>query len=123
VKEADEAGAVIIPVLRGALPAEAGRWEIDLAKIKNAAEKALLVRPLLQLTQIEISEEVVRSIFEGKLKDLKTKAFEYFLEIFSERYPQEAERIARLAVDLMEPLVRKEETEVKEALEEFSSEN
>ncbi|UCE15293.1 MAG: DNA repair exonuclease [Candidatus Bathyarchaeota archaeon] len=123
VKEADKAGAVIIPVLRGTLPTEAGRWEIDLAKIKNAAEKALLVRPLIQLTQTEISEEVVRSIFEGKLKDLKTKAFEYFLEIFSDRYPQQAERIARLAVDLMEPLVRKEDTEVKEALEEFSSEN
>jgi len=124
VKEADEAGAVIIPVLRGVLPAEAGLWEVDLAKIRSAAEKALLVRPLLRLRQTEVPEEVIRSIFEGELKDLKTKAFEYFFEIFLERYArEEAERIARLAVDIMEPLVRKEETKVKEALEEFSHEN
>jgi DNA repair exonuclease SbcCD nuclease subunit len=124
VREADEAGAVIIPVLRGVLPAEAGRWEVDLAKIRSAAEKALLVRPLLQLRQTEVSEEVIRSIFRGELKDLKTKAFEYFLEIFLDRYArEESERIARLAVDLIEPLVRKEETRVKEALEEFSGEN
>jgi len=124
VKEADEDGAVIIPVLRGVLPAEAGRWEIDLTKIASVAKKALLVRPLLRLRETEVPEEVIRSIFEGELKDLKTKAFEYFLEIFLERYArEEAERIARLAVDLIEPLVRKEETKVKEALEGFSGEN
>jgi len=67
---------------------------------------------------------MIRSIFEGELKDLKTKAFEYFFEIFLERYTRkEAERVARLAVNLIEPLVRKEETMVKEALEEFSVEN
>ncbi|NIR87564.1 DNA repair exonuclease [Candidatus Bathyarchaeota archaeon] len=124
VKEADEAGAVIIPVMRGVLPAEAGRWEVDLAKIRSAAKKALLVRPLLQLRETEVPEEVIRSIFEGELKDLKTKAFEYFLEIFLERYARkEAEKIARLAVDLIDPLVKKEENRVKEALEEFSGEN
>jgi len=118
VKEADEAGAVIVPIVRGALPAEAIRGEIDLAKIRSAAEKALLVHPLLQLRETEVPEEVIRSIFEGGLKDLKTKAFEYFFEIFSERYPrEEAEKIARLAVDLIEPLVGKQETKVKKVLE------
>jgi len=118
VKEADEAGAVIVPILRGVLPAEAGRGEVDLAKIRSAAEKALLVHPLLRLRETEVPEEVIRSIFEGGLKDLKTKAFEYFFEFFSERYArEEAEKIARLAVDLIEPLVGKQETKVKKVLE------
>jgi exonuclease SbcD len=120
VKETDEAEAVIVPIVRGVLPAEAVRGEIDLAKIRGAAEKALLVHPLLRLRETEVPEEVIRSIFEGGLKDLKTKAFEYFFEIFSERYPrEEAEKIARLAVDLIEPLVGKQETKVKKVLEEF----
>jgi len=119
VKEADEAGAVIVPILRGVLPAEAGRGEVDLAKIRSAAEKALFVHPLLRLGETEVPEEVIRSIFEGELKDLKTKAFEYFFEFFSERYArEEAEKIARLAVDLIEPLVGKQETKVKKVLEE-----
>ena len=120
VQEADETGAVIIPVLKGTLPAEASRGQIDLAKIRDAAKKALIVRPLLRLEETEVPEEIIRSIFKGELKDLKTKAFEYFFKIFSERHSrEEAERIARLAVDLIEPLVRKEETKVKEALEAF----
>jgi len=120
VKEADEAGVVIVPILRGILPAEASRGEVDLAKIRDSAERALLVRPLLRLRETEVPEEVIRSIFEGELKDLKTKAFEYFFEIFSERYSrEEAEKTARLAVDLIESLVRKDETKVKEALEAF----
>jgi len=119
VKEADEAGAVIVPIVRGVLPVEAGRGEIDLAKIRSAAEKALLVHPLLRLRETEVPEELIRSIFEGGLKDLKTKAFEYFFEIFSERYPrEEAEKIARLAVDLLEPLTGKQEMKVKKVLEE-----
>jgi len=120
VKEADETEAVIVPIIRGVLPAEAGRGEIDLAKIRSAAEKALLVHPVLRLRETGVPEEIIRSIFKGELKDLKTKAFEYFFEIFSERYPrEEAEKIARLAIDLLSPLVEKQETKVKEVLEEF----
>ena len=120
VKEADETGVVVVPIIRGVLPAEAGRGEIDLAKIRRAAEKALLVHPILRIRETEVPEEVIRSIFEGGLKDLKTKAFEYFFEIFSERYPrEEAEKIARLAVNLLGPLVEKQETKVKKVLEEF----
>ncbi len=120
VKEADETGAVIVPLVRGTLPAQAGRGEIDFAKIRSAAEKALLVHPVLRLRETEVPEEVIRSIFEGTSKDLKTKAFEYFLEIFSEQYPREqAEKIARLAVNLLGPLVEKQEKKLKEMLEEF----
>jgi exonuclease SbcD len=124
VKENDEEGVIIVPVLKGILPAEANRSEIDVAQIRNAAEKALLVRPVIRLSETEVPEEVVRSIFEGELKDLKTKAFEYFLQIFCERYPRdEAEKIARLSVNVIEPLTRKDEDEAKEKLEAYLDAN
>jgi len=123
VKERDEEGAIIVLVLKGVLPAEANRAEIDLARIREAAQKALLVYPLLRLRETEVSEEVIRSIFEGELKDLKTKAFEYFVQIFAERYSREqSERISKLAVNIIEPLVRKDEERVKKDMEAFMSE-
>ncbi len=118
VKDADELGAVIIPVLNGTLPPEASRSEIDIAHIRTAAEKALLVHPVILLRESEVSEEIVRSIFDSEFKDLKTKAFEYFLQIFSERYSREqAERVARAAVGLIEPLTQKQEDKVRQTVE------
>jgi len=120
VKGADEEGAIIIPVLKGVLPAEATRAEVDVAQIRSAAEKALLVHPIVLLRETEVSEEIVRSIFESEFKDLKTKTFEYFLQIFSERYSRdEAEKIAHVAISLIEPLTRKQEEKVKQTIEEL----
>jgi exonuclease SbcD len=118
VEDEDEIGVIIVPVIKGTLPAEANRNEVDLARIRGAAEKALLVHPIMRLKTSEVPEEVIHSIFEGELKDLKTKAFEYFLQIFAERYPRdEAERIARLSIALIEPLTQKEEEKAKQLLE------
>jgi exonuclease SbcD len=120
VQGADEEGAVIIPVLKGVLPAEASRAEVDIARIRGAAEKALLVHPVVLLKESAVSDEIVRSIFESEFKDLKTKAFEYFLQIFSERYSrEEAEKIARSAIALIEPLTKKQEEKVKQTIEEL----
>jgi len=120
VKEADIEGVIIIPVLKGTLPAEANRASVDVAQIRSATEKALFVHPVVLLRESEVSEEVVRSIFESEFKDLRTKSFEYFVEIFSERYSrEEAETIAKAAVSLIEPLTKKEEDKVKQALEEL----
>ena len=119
VKDEDEEGVIIVPVIKGTLPAEANRNEVDLTKIRGAAEKALLVHPVMRLKTSEVPEEVIQSIFEGELKDLKTKAFEYFLQIFAERYPRdEADKISRLAISLIEPLTRKEEKKAKQILED-----
>jgi hypothetical protein len=124
VKEADEEGVVIIPVLKGVLPAEASRAEIDLPHIRSAAEEALLVHPIVLLRESSVSEEVVRSIFEGEFKDLKTKSFEFFFEIFSERYSkEEAEKVARLSIGLIDPLSRKQDEKVRRMLEELKSED
>jgi DNA repair protein SbcD/Mre11 len=118
VKEADEEGAIIIPVLKGILPVEASRTEIDLGYIHSAAEKALLVHPIVLLRESAVSDEVVRSIFESEFKDLKTKAYEYFTQIFSGRYsPEEAQKIAHGAIALIEPLTRKQEQKVLDTLE------
>jgi hypothetical protein len=122
VKGSDQEGAILIPVLRGVLPAEASRAEVDVAKIRGAAEKALLVNPVVLLRESVVSDEIVRSIFESEFKDLKTKAFEYFLQIFSERYNRaEAERIARSALSLIEPLTKGQEDKVKQAVEELQA--
>src|SRR3972149_8088514 len=51
VKSADEEGVVIIPVLKGVLPAEASRGEVDISKVRAAAEKALLVHPVVLLRE------------------------------------------------------------------------
>jgi hypothetical protein len=120
VKENDEKEAILVPVIKGVLPAETGRAEIDLVQIRRAGAKALLVHPIIRLQETEIAEDVIRSIFGGEMKDMKTKAFEYFLEIFAESYKrEESEKIARLAYDIISPLVEKRETRVKEKLEEF----
>ena len=118
VKGADEEGAVVIPVLKGVLPAEASRAEVDISKIRSAAEKALLVHPVVLLRESAVSDEIVRSIFESEFKDLKTKAFEFFLQIFNDRYSrEEAEKIARSALTLIEPLTKRQEEKVKQTIE------
>ena len=120
VKENDIEDAVVIPVLRGVLPAEASRTEIDVAHIRAAGEKALLVHPVILLRESAVSDEVVRSIFESEFKDLKTKAFEYFVQIFGERYSrEEAERVANGAINLIEPLTHKKDEKVRQVLEEL----
>ena len=122
VKDADETDAIIIPVLKGTLPAEASRTEVDVPRIRAAAQKSLLVHPIVQLKETAVSDEVVRSIFEGEFKDLKTKAYEYFVEIFADRYgKEEAQKIAHGALNLIEPLARKQDEKVKQAIEELSN--
>lgn len=122
VKSADEEGAIIIPVLKGVLPPECSRTELDITHIRNASEKALLVHPVVLLKESAVSEEIVRSIFESEFKDLKTKAFEYFTQIFSAHCSQgEAEKFARYALSLIEPLTHKKEEKARQILEELLS--
>ena len=124
VESADEEGAVIIPVLKGVLPAETSRGEVDIAKVRAAAEKALLVHPVVLLRESAVSDEIVRSIFESEFNDLKTKAYEYFQQIFNERYSRdEADRIARSAISLIEPLTKHQEERVKQTIEELLNES
>jgi len=107
-------------LLKCGLPAEASRGEVDIAKVRATAEKALLVHPVVLLRESAVSDEIVRSIFESEFKDLKTKAFEFVLQIFNERYGRvDAERIARSALSLIEPLTKHQEEKVKQTIEEL----
>lgn len=121
VKDADEQDAIIIPILKGTMPSEANRTEVDIPRIRAAAQKALLVHPIVQLKETAVSDDIVRSIFEGEFKDLKIKAYEYFVEIFADRYGrEEAEKLAHGALNLIEPLTRKQDERVKQTIEELS---
>jgi len=103
------------------MPSEANRTEIDIPRIRAAAQKALLVHPIVQLKETTVSDDIVRSIFEGEFKDLKIKAYEYFAEIFADRYGREkAEKLAHGALNLIEPLARKQDERVKQTIEELS---
>ncbi len=118
VKEADEPGAVLVPVLKGTLPVESSRREIDLSRIRSAAEKALIVHPLLLMKEEGIPEETIRSIFEGEIRDMRTKSFEYFVQFFSQRYKDEiARKNAHLALELIPLLVEGKEEKARELLE------
>jgi uncharacterized protein YdiU (UPF0061 family) len=102
------------------LPAEASRTENDLSKILCAAEKPFWFTHCA-VKETAVSDVIVRSIFESNFKDLKTKAFEYFVQIFNERYSkEEAEKVARSALALIEPLSRKQDAKVKQIIEELN---
>jgi DNA repair exonuclease SbcCD nuclease subunit len=120
VKDVDTDGVVLVPVLKGTLPAEANRTEVDIAKICAAGVKALLVHPVVLLNESAILDEISRNIFENDFKDLKTKSYEYFLQIFSERYSKEdADRIAKSALALLDPLARKQDEKIKQIIGEL----
>ncbi|MEM1586019.1 MAG: DNA repair exonuclease [Candidatus Bathyarchaeia archaeon] len=121
IREADEEGVVIVPVLNGILPAGASRREINLSKIRSAAEKALIVHPVVLLREAEFSEETMRDIFSSDMKDLKAKSYEYLLQFFMQRNysREEAERRARVAIDLIQYLVKDDESKVRKILEDL----
>ncbi len=124
VKEADESGAILVPVLKGTLPMESSKRQIDLAKIRGAAEKALLVHVLNDMREADIPEETIRSIFEGEMKDLKAKSFEYFRQYFSQRYKElDAEKNAHVALDLIQLLAKGDEEKAISLLEGAFSED
>lgn len=117
IKASDTPGALIALILEGSLPTDAHRADVNLAKIRNAAAKALHVHIVNKLEEVGISEEVRRAIF-GTGKDIRVKAYEYFLKIFSERYNEkDAQKYAKTAIDLIDPLLQERKDTVKELLE------
>jgi DNA repair exonuclease SbcCD nuclease subunit len=120
VKDVDTDGAVLVPVLKGTLPSEASRTEIDIAQICAVGKKALLVHPIVLLRESAILDEVARNIFEDTFKDLTAKSYEYFMQIFSERYSkEEADKFAKSALALIEPFTRKQDEKIRQIIEEL----
>ena len=72
------------------------------------------------MKEVGIPEETIRSIFEGEMRDLKTKSFDYFVQFFSQRYIEAvAQKNAHLALDMIQFLVEENEEKVRELLEAF----
>lgn len=119
VERADKPEAILVLVLEGYLPKEARRGSIALSTIRTAAKKALHLHIVNKLEETTVSEEIKRMIFRMD-KDLMTKAYDYFFEIFAERYGrEEAKKYAKMALDLLDPLVQKRDEKVKEMLEKI----
>jgi DNA repair exonuclease SbcCD nuclease subunit len=117
IKASDTQDALLVMILEGVLPSEARRADVNLAKIRNAATKALYVHVVNKLEEVGISEEVRRTIF-GTGKDIRVKAYEYFLKIFSERHSEkDAQHYAKTAIELIDPLLQGRKDEVKKLLE------
>ena len=72
------------------------------------------------LNQMVESEQVKLTPPLKEARELKSLAYEYFLKMFKEqRYPEEfCLRIAKVAVELLDPLLAGDEEKVKTILEE-----
>jgi DNA repair exonuclease SbcCD nuclease subunit len=117
VMENDEQDAILILFLEGTLPKEVRRSSIDVARIRSFARKALHLHVMNKLKESALAEEIAYAIFKPE-KDLRSKAYEYFLQVFSERYDRGlAEKYAKVATDLVPFLLDKRETKVIELLE------
>ena len=116
VRALDERGAVIVPIITGSLPPGVLRSDLDISLVRSAAELALTVRPVVRVEEAEIEE--LPSIIEGR-EDLRSRAYKYFIEVFRSRVPEglKPEELARVAVDLIEPLLSGDKNRVRELLE------
>ncbi len=116
VRALDERGAVIVPIITGSLPPGVLRSDLDISLVRSAAELALTVRPVVRVEEAEIEE--LPSIIEGR-EDLRSRAYKYFIEVFRSRAPEglKPEELARVAVDLIEPLLSGDKNRVRELLE------
>lgn len=118
VRSSDGEGKVIILVINGTLPADVRKAEIDSSEIRATARKTLHVRVVNQMTERRITEEVKRKIIESKPEDLRRRAYEYVVKVLRDTEGDEdAERLGRIAVDLIGPLKRGEKQRVIELLE------
>ena len=114
IRALDERGIVLIPVLKGSLPPGTSRSEIDIPALRAAARLALAVRPVLKVEETGLPE--VEAWLEEKA-DLRAKAYDYFLEVFRKKGLGKPEELARLAIELIDPLLAKDEKKVKSLLE------
>ena len=113
VKAMDERGAVLVPIITGELPPGVSASEIDLGAIRMAAKLALTVRPRLDVVEAEMPE----LLMPEEREDLRSRAYRYLVEIFKAKGVSEPEKLAEAAVDLIEPLLAKDEARVKAVLE------
>ncbi len=117
VKNSDTSNVILAVILEGILPTDAKRADVNLTGIRNAANKALYTHIINKLEETGVSEKVQRAIFEAG-RDIKTEAYEYFIRIFAERQDRKtAERYAKTAIELIDPLLNGRREKAKELIE------
>lgn len=119
VRSRDGDGKVIALILRGTLPTDVRKVEINSAEIKSAAKRALHARVSNQMFETRMTEEMKRKIIEYKPEDLMKRAYRYMVGALRETEGKEAERIATIATKLVDPLKRRDERQVLELLEKL----
>ncbi|MFQ6085040.1 MAG: exonuclease SbcCD subunit D [Candidatus Bathyarchaeia archaeon] len=119
VKRLDGKGKVIVVILRGELPPDVRKMEIDSAKIRRSGRRALHIKVSNQMKERGMTEEQKRRIIEGRPEDLKRRAYEYLVSVLQSSEGERAENVARIAVDLIEPLKHGEKRRVLELLEKL----
>jgi len=116
LRSLDADGAILILILRGMLPPGVKRSQVDVPKIRTTASRALHTIIINQMTELTMPE-AVQPVKEAR--ELKTVAYNYFSKVFEQKYPGElGERLARVAIELLDPLLSGEEGRVKSMLEE-----
>jgi DNA repair exonuclease SbcCD nuclease subunit len=111
ISELDSEGSVLVLKMRGKLPTLQKRSQIDVPKIKASAVKALYTLILNQMVEAELQETAPLK----EVKELKTIAESYFLELLSKKHPPDLSRkLASVAVELLDC----EEERARKLLEE-----
>ncbi|RLG92610.1 MAG: hypothetical protein DRO36_00950 [Candidatus Hecatellales archaeon] len=113
----DVEDAILVLLLKGELPPGFKKSQIDMPRIKASAKKALYTVVLNQMVESE-QQKLPPKIRETR--ELKTVAYEYLLKMFREqKYPEEfCLRMAKTAIDILDPLLGGDEEKVKSMLEE-----
>ncbi|HDJ25853.1 MAG TPA: DNA repair exonuclease [Candidatus Bathyarchaeota archaeon] len=119
VKAMDERDAILVPIITGELPPGASLSEIDLTAIRMAARLALAVRPVLKVVEAELPELVLPE----EREDIRKRAYRHMIEIFKGKGVKEPEKLAEVAIELIEPLLTGDEERVKALLEGLARED
>ena len=109
-------GAMAVLILKGKLPRGFKRSQIDISKLRKLASKTLYTAIVNQLSEVEEKIEAFRL---KEAKEVRTLAYQQLLKIFQSKYPGEnGRRVAKLAIEILDPLLAKEESKVERMLEE-----
>ena len=118
IREKDEPEKILIAVLSGSLPLGSSKASVDTLKLRRAAQKALHVHVVNKLEEKVLGDETLQAMFE-KVETRRERAEKYFLSLLSARYPEkDVVKLAKLALNLIEPLTKGEKEKVRQLLEE-----
>jgi DNA repair exonuclease SbcCD nuclease subunit len=114
--EIDVEGAVAVLVLKGKLQKGYKRSQVSISKLRSLAGKTLYTAIINQLIE---AEEKIEAFKLREAKEIRTLAYQQLLKIFKVKHPgKEGEHMARFAIEILDPLLAKEEGKVEKLLEE-----